>query len=169
MEVSERIERIKREQEEMHWSVANLSDASGIHRTTIYRIYTGEVNPDTYTLEHMEDALGISDIPAVEAKIISQRESLAIFGKEKLIDGFVGNKTYSNFAKRAFKELMKEIECPDYTPYDCRHTFTTQAVRTGIDPQTLKRMLGHADLSTTDKYYTHLDLNDILSASKNLL
>ena len=67
----------------MHWSVANLSDASGIHRTTIYRIYTGEVNPDTYTLEHMEDALGISDIPVVEAKIISQRESLAIFGKEK--------------------------------------------------------------------------------------
>ena len=48
-------------------------------------------------------------------------------------------------------------------------TFTTQAVRAGIDPQTLKRMLGHADLSTTDKYYTHLDLNDILSASKNLL
>ena len=84
MEVSERIERIKREQEEMHWSVANLSDASGVHRTTIYRIYKGEVTPDTDTIEHLEDALGISDIPAVEAKILSQKESVAISNVQML-------------------------------------------------------------------------------------
>ena len=84
MEVSDRIERIKREQEEMRWSVANLSDASGVHRTTIYRIYKGEVTPDTDTLEHLEDALGISDIPAVEAKIISQKESVAISNVQML-------------------------------------------------------------------------------------
>ena len=84
MEVSERIERIKREQEEMHWSVTNLSDASGVHRTTIYRMYKGEVTPDTDTLEHLEDALGISDIPAVEAKILSPRESLAISNVQML-------------------------------------------------------------------------------------
>lgn len=84
MEVSERIERIKREQEEMNWSVANLSDASGVHRTTIYRIYKGEVTPDTDTLEHLEDALGISDIPAVEAKILSQKESVAISNVQML-------------------------------------------------------------------------------------
>ena len=84
MEVSERIERIKREQEEMNWSVANLSDASGVHRTTIYRIYKDEVTPDTDTLEHLEDALGISDIPAVEAKILSQKESVAISNVQML-------------------------------------------------------------------------------------
>ena len=84
MEVSERIERIKREQEEMRWSVANLSDASGVHRTTIYRIYKGEVTPDTDTLEHLEGALGISDIPAVEAKILSQKESVAISNVQML-------------------------------------------------------------------------------------
>ena len=84
MEVSERIERIKREQEEMNWSVANLSDASGVHRTTTYRLYKGEVTPDTDTLEHLEDALGISDIPAVEAKILSQKESVAISNVQML-------------------------------------------------------------------------------------
>lgn len=84
MEVSERIERIKREQEGMNWSVANLSDASGVHRTTIYRIYKGEVTPDTDTLEHLEGALGISDIPAVEAKILSQKESVAISNVQML-------------------------------------------------------------------------------------
>lgn len=84
MEVSERIERIKREQEEMRWSVVNLSDASGVHRTTIYRIYKGEVTPDTDTLEHLESALGLSDIPAVEAKILSQKESVAISNVQML-------------------------------------------------------------------------------------
>ena len=84
MEVSERIERIKREQEEMRWSVANLSDASGVHRTTIYRLYKGDVPPATDTLEHLEDALGISDLPAVEAKILSQKESVAISNVQML-------------------------------------------------------------------------------------
>lgn len=86
MDITERIDRIKREQEYMHWSVANLSDASGVHRTTIYRIYKGEVIPDTDTIIHLEDSLGISDIPAVEAKIISKEESFAISNLRKVND-----------------------------------------------------------------------------------
>ena len=85
-------------------------------------------------------------------------------GKRRLIDGFAGNKTYPNFAKREFKDLMDAIGLEGYTPYDCRHTFITNATRSGIDPQILRRMVGHADLSTTDKYYTHLETSDILKA-----
>lgn len=88
----------------------------------------------------------------------------ASLGKRRLIDGFSGNKTYPNFAKREFKDLMEEIGLDGYTPYDCRHTFITNATRSGIDPQLLRRMVGHADLNTTDKYYTHLDTADILGA-----
>ena len=78
-----------------------------------------------------------------------------------LMGGYRGNKVYANFAKRDFKDLLREIG-EDFTPYDCRHTFATQAKRSGVDPQTLRRMLGHASLHTTDKYYTHLDIDDIL-------
>lgn len=85
-------------------------------------------------------------------------------GQEKLIAGYKGNKTYTNYAKREFKELMKEIGRENYTPYDCRHTFITMATRAHIDPQFLRRQVGHADLSTTDKYYTHLDKKDIVEA-----
>ena len=89
-------------------------------------------------------------------------------GKRKLIDGYKGNKTYANFAKREFKDLMIEIGRESFTPYDCRHTFITSATRSGMDPQILKRQVGHADLSTTDKYYTHLDSQDILNAVTSL-
>ena len=33
-----------------------------------------------------------------------------------------------------------------------------------VDKLTLRRIVGHADLATADKYYTHLGLDDILEA-----
>ena len=89
-------------------------------------------------------------------------------GGDLLIDGYEGNHTYANFAKREFKQLMDELGIKGYTPYDCRHTFATIATRSGMDKQILRRVLGHADLSVTDKYYTHLDPTDILNATAAL-
>ena len=83
-------------------------------------------------------------------------------GGSRLIDGYNGNRNYVNFQKRDFKELMEEIGCLDMTPYNCRHTFSTRAVRAGITPQILSRMMGHSDIKTADKHYTHLDAEDIL-------
>ena len=84
-------------------------------------------------------------------------------GGKLLIDGYEGNRNTVNFQKRDFKQLMEEIGCPDMTPYNCRHTFSTRAVRAGITPQMLSRMMGHTDIKTADKHYTHLDADDILN------
>lgn len=89
-------------------------------------------------------------------------------GKRRLIDGYEGNKTFPNFRKREFATLMEDLGLEGFTPYDCRHTFITNATRSGIDPQILRRMVGHADLSTTDKYYTHLETSDILKSAAAL-
>lgn len=83
-------------------------------------------------------------------------------GGTRLIDGYDGNRSSTNFQKRDFKKLMEEIGCPDMTPYNCRHTFSTMAVRSGVTPQMLSRMLGHTDIKTADQYYTHLNAPDIL-------
>lgn len=83
-------------------------------------------------------------------------------GKERLIDGYAGNRDSVNFQKRDFKELMNEIGVENMTPYSCRHTFSTRAVKAGVTPQLLSRMMGHEDIKTADKHYTHLDTEDIL-------
>jgi site-specific recombinase XerD len=83
-------------------------------------------------------------------------------GKPRLIDGYNGNRDSVNFQKRDFTELMVEIGATDMTPYSCRHTFSTLAVKAGITPAMLARMMGHEDIKTTDKHYTHLDAEDIL-------
>ena len=80
-----------------------------------------------------------------------------------LIEAFKGNKDMANFRKRDFKELMEEIGAEGMTPHSCRHTFSTLAARGGVTPQILRRMMGHADIKTTDKVYTHLDAEDILA------
>lgn len=84
-------------------------------------------------------------------------------GGKRLIDGYSGNRNSVNFQKRDFRELMEEIGCTGMTPYNCRHTFSTRAVRAGVTPQLLSRMMGHTDIKTADQHYTHLDANDILS------
>ena len=90
-------------------------------------------------------------------------------GKSRLIDGYNGNRSSVNFQKRDFKKLMEEIGADDdMTPYNCRHTFSTRAVRAGVTPQMLSRMMGHSDIKTADKHYTHLDVDDILQEIKKV-
>lgn len=89
-------------------------------------------------------------------------------GGTRLIDGYNGNHDYTNFRKRDFAALMEELGIEDMTPYNCRHTFSTRAVRSGVTPQMLSRMMGHTDIKTADKHYTHLDVNDIISEAAKI-
>ena len=89
-------------------------------------------------------------------------------GAKRLIDAYTGNKTATNFAKRDFRDLMSEIGAVDMTPYNCRHTFSTLAVRAGVKPELLQKIMGHADYSTTVGVYTHLDKDDIVAAAKGI-
>lgn len=85
-----------------------------------------------------------------------------------LIDGYDGNKTYKNFAKRDWKDLMTECKIEGMTPYNCRHTYATLAVQSGVKPEILQKILGHADYSTTVGVYTHLDIADIIEESRKV-
>ena len=145
--------------------------ATGCRGNELFSVPLGNCS-DRYFIGGSKTENGKNRIIAVaEDGLEAYRKLLAAAkacGGRRLIDGYSGNKVYSNFAKREFKELMEDIGFPEFTPYDCRHTFTTQAIRAGVDKQTLRRMLGHADLATTDKYYTHLGVEDILAAVRGL-
>ena len=88
-------------------------------------------------------------------------------GGQKLIDGFDGNRDLHNFAKREFKALMEEIGRPGVSMYSCRHTYITNAARSGVDQRALQQMVGHVDRETT-KIYTHLNIDDLREESKKI-
>lgn len=89
-------------------------------------------------------------------------------GGKRLIDGYPGNRDSVNFRKRDFADLMEELNISGMTPYSCRHTFSTRAVRAGVTPQMLSRMMGHTDIKTADKHYTHLDTADIINEAAKI-
>lgn len=121
---------------------------------------------DTYFVGGSKTKAGTGRIIAVSPIGLTAYQSLLQAAREsngtRLIDGYNGNRDTVNFRKRDFKNLMDEIGCPKMTPYHCRHTFATLAVRGGVTPQLLTRMMGHADIKTADKSYTHLNADDIL-------
>lgn len=102
-------------------------------------------------------------LPAYQSLLESARAS----GGSRLIDGYAGNRAAANYTKRDFKTLMEEVGSQGMTPYNCRHTFVTLAVKSGVRPELLKRMVGHESYDVTDTY-THLGVEDILDAVKQI-
>lgn len=104
---------------------------------------------------------GLESYKALRARAVKNRG-------DKLIDGFEGNRNLHNFAKREFRELMREIGRPEMTMYSCRHTYITNAARSGVDQRALQQMVGHVDKETT-KIYTHLNVDDLRAESQKII
>lgn len=104
---------------------------------------------------------GIEAYKKIREKAIQEKKSL-------LIDGYSGaNKTAPNYTKRDWKELMSQIGVEGMTPYNCRHTFITRAIRSGMDLPKLEAIVGHVDRETT-KIYTHLQAKDLVAAVQDV-
>ena len=62
----------------------------------------------------------------------------------------MGAKVYRN-------KIVESMIAPDLTPYCLRHTFATDCARAGVPLETVRWLLGHADISTTANIYQHRD------------
>lgn len=46
-------------------------------------------------------------------------------------------------------------------PHVCRHTFCSNMAKSGMNPKTLQKIMGHSDIGVTLNTYTHLNFEDI--------
>ena len=81
---------------------------------------------------------------------------------ELLLSGYVGNKKLDNFRKRDYYPLLDRLNIPHKSPHATRHTYTSKAVKAGMPPEILQKILGHADYSTTANIYTHIDIETMI-------
>lgn len=70
------------------------------------------------------------------------------------------NVPYNNFVARNLKRINNELGSV-HRFHDTRHTFITKAHRTGMDPLTLKKIVGHMPDDITQKVYTHITIEDM--------
>lgn len=69
---------------------------------------------------------------------------------KRAMDIAMGAEVYRN-------QIMESKIAPDLTPYCLRHTFATDCARAGVPLETVRWLLGHADISTTANIYQHRD------------
>jgi len=65
------------------------------------------------------------------------------------------------------KALESSKVKPAFRLYDLRHTYATRAAESGLDLLTLKRLMGHANLATLERY-THLSKRHLAAAQEKL-
>lgn len=79
---------------------------------------------------------------------------------------FNGNRCSDNLMKQVFQDLKKASGIERLHPHLLRHTFATYYLADGGDLETLRLILGHADIQTTQSYL-HLAFNLKLTRSRH--
>lgn len=90
------------------------------------------------------------------------RDELAVDNSDALFLGSRGGRLNRRQALRIIEELCKKAGLAQtVSPHSLRHSFATHLLEAGADLRSVQELLGHARLSTTQRY-THLNLTKLM-------
>lgn len=151
--------------------VAMLLIGTGCRPSELFKVRTANCH-DTYIISGSKTEKGRNRAIVVCPPGLEAYHALLHEAKEKgygrLLDAYTGNRDAHNYCNREFNDLMDEIGMPEATPYCCRHTFISRAVKAGVKPELLQTQVGHESYATTIDKYTHLDLDEQLAEMQKM-
>lgn len=72
------------------------------------------------------------------------------------------NMSYSQYRSK-FNSLMSQLGM-SHLPHDGRHTFISMADSAGLNPTTIKLIVGHASQDITERVYTHKAISELINS-----
>ena len=72
---------------------------------------------------------------------------------------------YTSYKTIYFYDVMRKLRM-SHKPHDCRHTFATLLNNAEANSTSIKNLIGHSSFLTTEKIYSHKDVEELRKAIK---
>lgn len=87
---------------------------------------------------------------------------------ELLLSGYTGQRDAHNFRNRDYYKTLAALGIPKRTPHTTRHTFASVAMKAGVKPEYLQKVLGHSKYQTTADTYIHSNVDELVAAIQSI-
>lgn len=148
--------------------IIDLFYATGIRRAELINLKLYNVNLEMNTLKvvgkrNKERILPVLPVVVKQFQIyLSERSGLSkITDEDYFFLTSKGNKLYDSFVYRLINAYFSRVsEKVKKSPHILRHTFATHMLNNGADLNSVKELLGHSSLAST-QVYTHSSLSEL--------
>lgn len=151
---------------------------SGLRVNELVNLSVDDVSSDRILVRHgkgdRQRVVYVTNILAREV-LKYQRFKKSYFKDRRMVDpefffvGFKGERLRNDGIQKMLRRIEPQIELREsirFSPHTFRHYFASSQLRNGADILTVSRMLGHADLNTTQIYLSSIVNEELLESAK---
>lgn len=138
---------------------------TGLRVGELLLIKSSDIDLDNRTIKGgIKTDAGKDRIIPINLKIFNLVANRVNSGHEYFITNFKDKQMpYDNYYKEKFLPIMEQLGMT-HKPHDARHTFATLLNNAEANSTSIKKLIGHSSFITTEKIYTHKDIEELRKA-----